>query len=191
MIKYQRKHTDSKGFRGRREAGGWRSPLGWTWRTQDGSKGGKGRLPPPLLPSVTFPPERKNNTRLPRTEQRTLEGTESKPPLKAEIVLKTSPSLRSFKYKPFSKYPSTLVTNCFHHLELAISPRKNVGLFGLELSSVRGGGRELNSKRWRNRLRALGEIFPPAPGGTPPILPNRVWNQRKQKKATEPRGAPS
>lgn len=65
---------------------------------------------------------------------------------KQRSILKTSPSLHSFKYKPFSKYSGTFFASCFHHLELAISPKRNVGLFRPEDSNMIGGGQELKSE---------------------------------------------
>ena len=94
-----------------------------------------------LLLLVTFSPTRRNNAHLSRAERSNF-WQQLKAILlsKQRSVLKTSPSPHSLKYKPFSNYSSTFFASCFHHLELVISPKKNVALFHSEVSNVIGGG---------------------------------------------------
>lgn len=111
-------------------------------------KQGKGREGLFSCPLVTFPPERKKeNAHLPRIDGGVSESNWKRSSLSKDQFLKTSPSLRSFKHKPFSEYSSTFFANCFHHLGLASSPKRNVGLFRSEVSNVIGGRHRLNCER--------------------------------------------
>ena len=94
-----------------------------------------------LVLLVTFSPTRRNNAHLSGAEPSNF-WQQLKAILlsKQRSVLKTSPSPHSLKYKPFSNYSSTFFASCFHHLELVISPKKNVALFHSEVSNVIGGG---------------------------------------------------